>query len=67
MSGSLRVVLQVLAVGKGSFVNPILGTVSKPSAGGMSAPVAKTKMSSNFVWASPPGIESREKLMHNGM
>ena len=54
MVGNLKVVEQVLAVGKAVSVKEIVGMVSNPRVGGTSAAVAKARTSPRVAWASPP-------------
>ena len=61
MVGNLRVVEQVLAVGKAVSVKEIFGMVSNPRVGGTSAAVAKARTSPRVAWASPPENKRERK------
>ena len=62
--GSRKVVAQVLALGKLSLVNSMVGVVSKPSGGGVHAPVTNTSTSSNVAAASL-AERQKERVIHN--
>ena len=65
MVGNLKVVEQVLAVGKAVSVKEIFGMVSNPRVGGTSAAVAKARTSPRVAWASPPENKIERKTLQN--